>query len=43
VRKSLDATVEEDWRRAKADELREAQYQSLRAQHEVVLPSKRSP
>jgi parvulin-like peptidyl-prolyl isomerase len=35
--------VEEDWRRAKAEELREAQYQSLRAQYEVILPSERSP
>ena len=35
--------VEEDWRRAKADELREAQYQSLRARYEVVLPAERSP
>lgn len=35
--------VEEDWRRAKADELREAQYQSLRARYEVILPSARAP
>jgi PPIC-type PPIASE domain len=35
--------VEEDWRRAKADELREAQYRGLRAQYEVVLPSERAP
>jgi parvulin-like peptidyl-prolyl isomerase len=35
--------VEEDWRRAKAEELREAQYQSLRARYEVVLPPERVP
>ena len=35
--------VEEDWRRAKAEELRQAQYQSLRAHYEVILPSERSP
>ena len=34
--------VEEDWRRARADELREAQYRDLRARYEVVLPE-RSP
>lgn len=34
--------VEEDWRRAKADDLREAQYQELRARYEVKLPKERA-
>jgi hypothetical protein len=33
--------VEEDWRRARADKAREAQYQALRARYEVILPAER--
>lgn len=32
--------VEEDWRRARADKAREAQYQALRARYEVILPER---